>query len=146
MPESSSRPSSTALNSAQTDLAPTVGLGPSDAELVALTLKGEEAAATQLVKRYETLLYSVALRRVGEPAVALDLVQDTFITAFTQLPNLRDVTVLRAWLLGILRNHWRNLSRSQKRAPQSLDSVMDAGFDPADQRPSQVGERLEAQE
>jgi RNA polymerase sigma-70 factor (ECF subfamily) len=64
------------------------------------------------------VLYRVARRLTGNTIDAEDLVQDTLIKAYRAFDRF-DGRYLRAWLLTIMRNHFRNELR--KRRPDLLD-------------------------
>ena len=44
---------------------------------------GDAEAYNSLVLHYQTPIYNVALRMVGETAVAEDITQETFVSAYT---------------------------------------------------------------
>ncbi|MGI8930620.1 MAG: RNA polymerase sigma factor, partial [Candidatus Limnocylindria bacterium] len=50
-----------------------------------------------LVEQHATEMYRVAAAIVGE-ADARDLTQETFVTAWTQLPRLREPAAFSGWL------------------------------------------------
>jgi len=80
-----------------------------------------------LVEQHATEMYRVAAAIVGE-ADARDLTQETFVTAWTQLPRLREPAAFSGWLRRICVNRCRNWLRASKRRgrPSSLD--MDDGL------------------
>ena len=67
-------------------------------------------------------LTAYALRRVGDPGLAEDLVQDTFVAALGAGQGFRGDASLRTWLTGILRRRVADAYRSPERAVQSLDA------------------------
>src|SRR5690606_21952287 len=71
---------------------------------------------------YRPQLYALALKFVGNP-LAQDVVQDTFISAFTHISSLRDVTVLLPWLKRILVNHCYQILRKDKSARQYRNTI-----------------------
>lgn len=73
----------------------------SDVELVERLTRGDQWAKEALYRRYVNLVWSTALRLVGNRADAQDVVQDTFIEALRDLPGLRVRQALRPWLLRI---------------------------------------------
>ncbi len=72
-------------------------------------------------------LYSAALRMTRNPADAEDLVQETYVKAFTAFHQYRDGTNLKAWLYRILTNTFINSYRKKQREPlqSSTDDVED---------------------
>lgn len=94
----------------QLDLAP-------DAELVAASLGGDQAAFGQIVNRYQRLLCSLAYSATGQLSQSEDLAQEAFIEAWRKLETLRDPEKLRPWLCGILRFKISRLRRSDNTEP-----------------------------
>ena len=88
-----------------------------DAELVASSLSGNRDAFGQIVSRYQSLVCSLAYSATGSLSQSEDLAQDTFITAWKQLRDLREPEKLRAWICGIARNLIHNTLRKQGREP-----------------------------
>lgn len=66
---------------------------------------------------YLDQLYSAALRMTRNPADAEDLVQETFVKAFSAFHTYTDGTNLKAWLYRILTNTYINLYRKRQRQP-----------------------------
>ncbi len=63
-------------------------------------------------------LYSAALRMTRNPADAEDLVQETFVKAFSAFHQFEPGTNLKAWLYRILTNSYINSYRKRQRQPQ----------------------------
>lgn len=76
-----------------------------DAELVNASLTGNRDAFGQIVARYQSLVCSLAYTATGSLSQSEDLAQETFVTAWRQLRDLREPEKLRSWLL------WRSLER-----------------------------------
>jgi len=98
-----------------------------DAELVSASLAGNRDAFGQIVSRYQSLVCSLAYSATGSLPQSEDLAQDTFVTAWRQLRELREPEKLRAWLCGIARNLIHNFLRRQGREPshraESLEEI-----------------------
>ncbi|MGA3267986.1 MAG: sigma factor, partial [Verrucomicrobiota bacterium] len=62
----------------------------SDSELVAQSLAGNRNAFGQIVVRYQTLISSLAYCATGSLTQSEDLSQETFVTAWQQLSDLRE--------------------------------------------------------
>ncbi|QSB07062.1 sigma-70 family RNA polymerase sigma factor [Natronoglycomyces albus] len=62
-------------------------------------------------------LYGAALRMTRNPADAEDLVQETYLKAFSKFHQFRQGTNLKAWLYRILTNTYINSYRKKKRQP-----------------------------
>src|SRR5436190_22510259 len=76
----------------------------SDEQLWHLACEGDREACTRIVKRYQTLVCSVAYSACGALGTSEDLAQETFITAWHRLKDLREPSKLRQWLCAIVRN------------------------------------------
>ena len=72
-----------------------------DETLVARALAGSNGAWTKLVKRYEKRVYNYALRMVGHPDDALDLMQEVFVGVHRNLSSFRGDGAFPAWLFRI---------------------------------------------
>ena len=62
-------------------------------------------------------LYGAALRMTRNPADAEDLVQETFLKAYSAFGTFRAGTNLKAWLYRILTNTYINGYRKRQRQP-----------------------------
>jgi len=76
---------------------------------------------------YLDQLYGAALRMTRNPADAEDLVQETYLKAYTAFSQFTKGTNLKAWLYRILTNTFINTYRKKQRSPQesSSDGVED---------------------
>ena len=97
-----------------------------DVELVAKCLDGNQDAFRQIVERYQTLICSLAYCATGSMTQSEDLAQETFVTAWKELPKLREPAKLRPWLCGIIRFRIANQFRRQGREPSHAAELMEA--------------------
>ena len=67
---------------------------------------------------YLDQLYGAALRMTRNPADAEDLVQETFVKAFSAFASFTEGTNLKAWLFRILTNTFINSYRKKQRQPK----------------------------
>lgn len=87
---------------------------PAEWELVVAAQAGDVAAFTLLTERhYAALLRSLA-RQTGDPDLAADLTQETFVRAFEHLGQLTDAQSFAAWLYQIARNARRMAQRRER--------------------------------
>lgn len=69
-----------------------------DETLVAAVRAGERGADEQLYRRHAPMVLALATRLLRSRDEAMDVMQDTFVTAFEELANLREPAALRGWL------------------------------------------------
>lgn len=67
---------------------------------------------------YLDQLYAAGLRMTRNPADAEDLVQETFVKAYSAFHQFSEGTNLKAWLYRILTNTFINTYRKKQRQPQ----------------------------
>src|SRR5258708_20012384 len=87
-----------------------------DESLLEQARQGDSGAFTSLVERYQDELYTMALRLLGTPADAADVVQETFLRAYMNLPRLRALSV-RGWLFRVAVNASRDVQPRATRPP-----------------------------
>lgn len=100
-----------------------------DEELVTQSLAGNRNAFGQIVDRYQNLICSLAYSATGSLSQSEDLSQEAFVTAWKQLPRLKEPGKLRSWLCGIVRNLSHRALRGQEREPihgaEQVDAVQE---------------------
>jgi RNA polymerase sigma-70 factor, ECF subfamily len=98
-----------------------------DAELIDLALGGEGAAFNAIMKRYNQRLYRVARAVVRDDSEAEDVLQESYMRAFTALPKFQGEASLATWLTRITLNE--ALGSLRRRRPAggvtTLDSLTD---------------------
>jgi RNA polymerase sigma-70 factor, ECF subfamily len=85
-------------------------------ELITSARGGDLDAFNQIVDRYQSLVYRVCLRIVGEAGRAEDATQDTFIKAYSALNQYHGGS-FKSWLLRIATNRCYDLIRAERRRP-----------------------------
>ena len=91
--------------------------------LIQRAQKGDPEAFATLVDEHQRYVYNLALRVVRDENEALDLTQETFVRAWTALPNFRGQSQFRTWLYRITTNLCYN------RLPGLRRSLNDLGDD-----------------
>ena len=82
----------------------------------------------QTWREYRQQLYRFILKRVSDPVVAEDIVQDVMVKMFTQRDSLRDGAKLRPWLYQVTRNAITDFYRARHNATMELpDDLLVAG-------------------
>jgi RNA polymerase sigma-70 factor (ECF subfamily) len=76
-----------------------------DGELIVRVARGDRGAFETLYERYVRPVYTLGLRRLGDPASAGDVVQETFAAVWRSAPTYRpERGRAAAWLFSIARN------------------------------------------
>ena len=86
-----------------------------DRALVAQARTGSSTAFAGLVARHQQPLRAFLRRTCGDWAMADDLAQETFLTAWERIGRLREDQSVRAWLCGIGYNKHLGLVRGTSR-------------------------------
>jgi RNA polymerase sigma-70 factor, ECF subfamily len=95
---------------------------PSDRELLQCARQGDPAAFRTLVRRHDRYLYRVARSVLADDHEAEDVVQQTYLQAFTKLQAFRGAASLRTWLTRITLNEAIR-RRHTRRSTVSLSAV-----------------------
>ncbi len=118
---------------------PSVAAAPatySDAALLDAIVQKQESALAELYDRYSSVLYTLALKVLGEPTLAQDVLQETFLTAWRKaaLYNQKRGNV-GTWLIVLCRNlaidHYRAKMRLASRHVE-LEAVGEALIEQSD--------------
>ncbi len=72
--------------------------------LIRRAQKGDQEAFAALVAEHQCYIYNLALRVLKNEEEALDIAQETFVRAWTALPNFRGQSQFRTWLYRITTN------------------------------------------
>ncbi|UCE46853.1 MAG: RNA polymerase sigma factor [Phycisphaerales bacterium] len=82
-----------------------------DEQLVQATLRGDTSAFGAIVERYWNMVVALALTKIGDPAEAEDIAQESFIRAYSQLHTLRNPSRFAGWLSKIATQQCANSVR-----------------------------------
>jgi RNA polymerase sigma factor (sigma-70 family) len=74
-----------------------------DSDLIASCIQGDQPAWSELVSRYQRLVYSVTRNLCPTAQDAADVFQQVWLELYQQLPALRKVEALPAWLITVTR-------------------------------------------
>lgn len=92
--------------------------------LIAQAQRGDLHAFNQLVLAYQSMLYNVAYRILGDADAAADATQDAFVSAYKAIARFRGGS-FKAWLLRIVTNAcYDQLRVKQRRPADSLDDML----------------------
>ena len=91
-------------------------VAPTDAELISAWKAGDDAAATELVKRHAQAVARYLSAAGGRDDVD-DLVQEAFFRAFRRLEGFRGTASFRTWVMTIGSNALKDQRRHESRRP-----------------------------
>src|SRR3954469_20357694 len=103
-----------------------------DARLIDLVLRGDPAAYSLLVRRYQDRLFTALVHITGSRDEAEDVVQEAFIQAYLKISSFERQSSFYTWLYRIAFNTAIS-RRRRKRVESSVEQAKDAvGDEPAD--------------
>jgi RNA polymerase sigma-70 factor (ECF subfamily) len=115
-------------------------------QLIRQAQRGDERAFTQLVKKYESLVYSFAFKVCRDKEQASEAWQDTFVNVYRKLHQFDGKSKFTTWLYSIVVNNCRMKRRKSKLERASIpietapgfhdDPLVDAGGDVVQSIPS----------
>jgi RNA polymerase sigma-70 factor, ECF subfamily len=76
--------------------------GPTDSQLVGMTLGGNSEAFATLVERYDRAVYHLAYRTLRDSEEARDATQEAFFKAFRSLRTFRPEAKFSTWIFSIV--------------------------------------------
>ncbi|WP_183095909.1 RNA polymerase sigma factor [Nocardioides stalactiti] len=101
----------------------------SDHDLLRRCRRRDSEAWNELVRRYERLVYTVALRNGLSADDAADVTQSTFVALVDSLDRIRDDEKLASWLMTVARRQaWRSRNLSRRTTP--LETTPEESVDP----------------
>lgn len=102
---------------------------PTDAQLLDRCRAGDGGAWDEIVRRYERLTFSVALRNGLTREDAADVTQIAFVSLLDSLGRLREDERLASWLMTVARRQsWRIRNASRRFSP--MEQVPEESSDP----------------
>ncbi|OHB73174.1 MAG: hypothetical protein A2V70_09125 [Planctomycetes bacterium RBG_13_63_9] len=90
-----------------------------------------------ILEQHVPRVYGFALRLTGNPDMAEDLTQETFLRAWRHRRRLREPRAARVWLFQIAVNLWRDRARRERRRPAHVE-LSDDDCPSAAARPEQA--------
>jgi RNA polymerase sigma-70 factor (ECF subfamily) len=96
-------------------------------EWATAAMEGDQHAFGQLVDHYQTAVFNLAYRMLGEPNEAEDAAQEAFLRAYANLSRYDPNRSFKTWLLSITSNHC--IDRLRKRRLTWL-SIEEEGMPP----------------
>ncbi len=89
--------------------------------------QGNDEAFTRLVEEYQTHVYNLCYRMLGEPEAAEDAAQETFLRAYQNLHRYDQSRSFATWLLSIGAHYCIDRLRRRKLSMFSMDEENDDG-------------------
>ena len=94
-------------------------------QLIQLCKTGNQRAQLEIYNRYYKAMFNTAYRIVKDKFEAEDIMQDSFLSAFTKLDSLKDTKIFGAWLKKIvINNSIYHFNKSAKYSEVPLDDVL----------------------
>jgi RNA polymerase sigma-70 factor, ECF subfamily len=89
--------------------------------------QGSDEAFTKLVETYQTPVYNLCYRMLGEPDLAEDAAQETFLRAYQNLYRYDQKRPFATWLLSIAAHYCIDKLRRRKFSMFSMDQEDEEG-------------------
>ncbi len=96
--------------------------------LVQQALKGDRKAFEKLVNKHQKTVFYVIFKIVKEPEEAKDLMQETFLKAYSSLSTYKSQYRFTTWLYRIAINNAIDYLRKKKIATLSLDQKIETKY------------------
>ncbi len=94
--------------------------------LVKRAQRGDTEAFIRLMDRHRLSLYKVAKSYLKNEEDIADVMQDTILSAYEHLKDLKQAAYYKTWITRILINHCIDLLNEQRRSiPASLDEILE---------------------
>jgi RNA polymerase sigma-70 factor (ECF subfamily) len=98
---------------------------PPDEELIARVCWREESALGLIYDRYSRLIYTIALRIVGDRESAEEVVQDVFHAVWQSASSFQPSGNFSAWLIGIARHRAIDATRARRYRARAREELLD---------------------
>jgi len=92
-------------------------------DLVRKAKGGDTVAFAVMIRRYQNLVYATAFQILKDTALAEDVAQEAFVTAFQSLQDLRTESSFPPWLRKIA----RNLALASRKEQRRFGALEEAG-------------------
>src|SRR3979490_2172568 len=96
-----------------------------DNELIDRCLAGDENSWTDLISRYQRLVYSVAHTLCSQPEDVSDVFQQVWMELYTHLGNVRKIEALPARLVTVTRRRCYAMMNSRHGTEPLTDEIPD---------------------
>ena len=94
-----------------------------DESLVSRAQSDDDRAFGELIERYETKVYSLALKMLRNPEDAEDVLQDTFLRAYRGIKSFQGHSTFSTWVYRITANSALMKLRKKQLPTVSIDDA-----------------------
>lgn len=100
--------------------------------LVQRSQTGDRSAQNELYKLYVNAMYNICRRMLCDPEEAKDVLQDSFVDAFSRIKTLKNEVTFSAWLKRIVVNNCINYLKKKRLATSKWDESIEKPEDTSD--------------
>ena len=94
-------------------------------DLLSRCRNNDSRAQTEIYRLYSRAMYNVAIRIVIDAHYAEDIMQESFLKAFSKFSDYRQEVAFGAWLKRIVINHSIDFSKKKKKFPlQDIETTL----------------------
>lgn len=92
-------------------------------EIIIQVRSGHIEAYSEIVKHYQNPIYGYLLRMMLNHQDAEDITQETFVTAFYHLNQLKDIHSFKSWLFSIAHNQAMQFFRQKRKNNEAIEKI-----------------------
>lgn len=92
-------------------------------ELIKQAQKGNINAFEEIILGYKNILYKIAKTRLSNIDDIEDAVQETIISAYQSIYQLRDITKFKSWIITILINKCNRINKKKSKQNLSYEEI-----------------------
>lgn len=92
-----------------------------DPDLIRAAAGGDHAAFAQLVRAYQGWVWRFLFRLLGDPTLAEDVTQETFLKVYKKLDSYQFRSKFSTWVLAVARNAGLDALRKNRRNRTEVD-------------------------
>jgi len=100
-----------------------------DRDLATRHMYGDPEAFDEVYERFSGMVFQIARRMAGDPALAEDLSQEIFLRIFKYLPKFKGKSSLKTWVYRVSLNCCRSRLGRRSRRGRAFVEIEDERFD-----------------
>lgn len=97
----------------------------SDEELMFAAASGAQEAFTELITRYQDMIYNYFYRVSGSCEIAEDYAQETFVNIYRRIENYQKSAKFKTYIFRVAKNRWIDHIRKVSRRDVVVDYPLD---------------------